>query len=86
MRFAGVFRKLRMLGDLAEVLHRTMTFASGVPDGTFTVYHALVSEINPVILCLDSESTVIPYDHQKHSYVLSKTYVLVWVELGWDVP
>ena len=66
MRYAGVFRKLRMLGDLAEVLlvgtDRRMIFSSSVPDGIFTVYHALVSETNPVILCLDPESTAIPYE------------------------
>ena len=55
MRFAGVFRKQQMLGDLAEVLlvgtDRTMLFTSRVPNGIFTVYQALVCEINPVFLC-----------------------------------
>ena len=61
-RFASVFQRRQRLGDLSEaVLLGTdivVLFTSEVADGIFTVYEALVEDLEPVLLGLDSQSIV----------------------------
>ena len=53
------------MADLTEVemlgTDQHMMFASPVPEGTFTVYEAVVLETEPIFLGLDERSKVVPY-------------------------
>lgn len=64
-RFSGVFNWKRNVADLTEVemlgTDQHMMFASPVPEGTFTVYEAVVLETEPIFLGLDERSKVVPY-------------------------
>eukprot|EP00435_Cladocopium_sp_Y103_P055731 s456_g18.t1 len=73
-RFAGVFRGQRQANDIffATLVGTELEvmFLEPIPEGTFSIYDALVEDTSPCILRVDSKTLVVPI-HQSSDFQLT---------------
>ena len=64
-RFSGVFDDAMMSGDLCNArwlgADQRLVFTAPLPMGKFTIYEAVVLETDPCILCIDSQTMIVPH-------------------------